>query len=563
MTRNAIQTLIEAALGAAQASGALPAAELPEIVVEQPQRADHGDFATPVALTLAKPMRRAPREIAQAIVAHLPASELVAAVEIAGPGYVNIRLRPDWLAGQVDRVLAAGPRYADQDLGTGRRAQVEFISANPTGPLTVGHARNAVLGDTLANVLAATGWQVTREYYFNDGGLQMKNLAESLRLRVRQELGETVEFPETYYQGEYICEIARDLLRQHGAEIVQRDWTFLRDRAVEAIFADIRRTQERLGVHFDIYTNEASFYESGAIWQVLERLREQGQIYEAEGAVWFRATSYGADKDRVLVRSTGEPTYRLPDIAYHVDKLERGFDLIVDVLGADHIAAVPDIVSAVRALGYDADRIRPLVYQFVTLIRQGELVKMSTRKAEYVTLDELLDEVGADAVRFFLLMRSSDAPIEFDLDLAKRRSEDNPVYYVQYAHARCCSILRKAAQQGMGDGGWELEPELAPNPHPLTSIPHLLDHPAELALIKEILRLGDVLSGCAERLELHPLTFYARDLASAFAIFYDKCPVLTAPDRALVGARLKLVKAAQIALARVLDLMGMQAPESM
>jgi arginyl-tRNA synthetase len=550
MTRNAIQTLIATALGAAQASGALPAAELPEIVVEQPQRADHGDFATPVALTLAKPMRRAPREIAQAIVAHLPASEMIAAVEIAGPGYVNIRLRPDWLAGQVDHVLAAGPRYADQDLGAGRRAQVEFISANPTGPLTVGHARNAVLGDTLANVLAAAGWQVTREYYFNDGGLQMKNLAESLRLRARQELGETVEFPETYYQGEYIREIARDLLRRDGAEIVQRDWTFLRDRAVEAIFADIRGTQERLGVHFDIYTNEASFYESGAIWQVLERLREQGQIYEADGAVWFRATSFGADKDRVLVRSTGEPTYRLPDIAYHVDKLERGFDLIVDVLGADHIAAVPDIVSAVRALGYDADRIRPLVYQFVTLIRQGELVKMSTRKADYVTLDELLDEVGADAVRFFLLMRSSDAPIEFDLDLAKRRSEDNPVYYVQYAHARTAGILDRAA------------PERGVVFDPAADVT-LLTHPAELALIKEILRLGDVLSGCVERLELHPLTFYARDLASAFAIFYDKCPVLTAPDRALVGARLKLVKAVQIALARALGLMGICAPAEM
>jgi arginyl-tRNA synthetase len=550
MIRNTIQTLIAAAIGAAQASGALPAAELPEIVVEQPQRPEHGDFATPIALTLAKPMRRAPREIAQAIAAHLPTSEMVGAVEIAGPGYVNFRLQTDWLAQQVDRVLAEGPRYADQARGEGRRAQVEFISANPTGPLTVGHARNAVLGDTLANALAATGWQVTREYYFNDGGLQMKNLAESVRLRALQELGQTVEFPEGYYQGEYIREIARDLLRQHGPGILERDWIFFRDQAVEAIFADIRRTQERLGVHFDIYTNEAGFYDSGAIWRVLKRLREQGHIYEADGAIWFRATSFGADKDRVLVRSTGEPTYRLPDIAYHVDKLERGFDLIVDVLGADHIAAVPDIVSAVKALGYDADRIKPLVYQFVTLLRHGELVKMSTRQANYVTLDELIDEVGADAVRFFLLMRSSDAPIEFDLDLAKRRSDENPVYYVQYAHARTAGILDRAA------------PEKGIACDPAADVT-LLTHPSELALIKEILRLGDVLAACAERLELHPLTFYARDLASAFNDFYRDCQVLAAPQAALVGARLKLVKAARIALARALGLMGMCAPAEM
>jgi arginyl-tRNA synthetase len=475
---------------------------------------------------------------------------MVASAEIAGPGYVNFRLRPDWLARQVDRVLAAGPRYADQELGAGRRAQVEFISANPTGPLTVGHARNAVLGDTLANVLAATGWRVTREYYFNDGGLQMKNLAESARLRARQELGEAVEFPEDYYQGEYIREIARNLLAQHGPAMLERDWTFFRDQAVEAIFADIRRTQERLGIHFDMYTNEARFYDSGAIWRVLERLRERGHVYEADGAVWFRATQFGADKDRVLVRSTGEPTYRLPDIAYHVDKLERGFDLIVDVLGADHIAAAPDIISAVRALGYDADRIRPLVYQFVTLVRHGELVKMSTRKADYVTLDQLIDEVGADAVRFFLLMRSSDAPIEFDLDLARRRSDENPVYYVQYAHARTAGILDRAAPEK--DIAFDPAADVRP-----------LAHPSELALIKEILRLGDVLAACAERLELHPLTFYARDLASAFNDFYRDCPVLAAPETALVGARLKLVKAARIALARALGLMGMQAPESM
>jgi arginyl-tRNA synthetase len=548
--RSAIQQLIEAALQAAQADGSLPPFELPEIVVEQPQRPEHGDFATPVALALAKPLRRPPNAIAQAIVAHLPASEMLAAVELAGPGYVNLRLRPGWLAAQVDCVLTQGHRYADVDQGQGRRAQVEFISANPTGPLTVGHGRNAVLGDTLANVLAAAGWHVTREYYFNDSGLQMKNLAESVRLRARQEIGEALEFPDTYYQGEYIREIADGLLAQHGPAVLERDWTFFRDAAVEAIFANIRATQTRLGMHFDVYSNEANFYSSGAIWQVLERLRERGYIYDAEDAVWLRATAFGADKDRVLVRSTGEPTYRLPDIAYHIDKLERGFDLIVDVLGADHIAAVPDIMSAVHALGYDADRLRPLVYQFVTLMRHGEVVKMSTRKANYVTLDELIDEVGADAVRFFLLMRSADTPIEFDLDLAKRQENENPLYYVQYAYARTAGILERTAPER----GIAFDP---------SADVQLLAHPSELALIKQILRLAEVVQSCAARLELHPLTFYARDLASAFNTFYDDCPVLVAGDATLVGARLKLVKAAQIALARALGLMGMQAPEQM
>jgi arginyl-tRNA synthetase len=563
MIQGHIQALIETAIRGAQAAGDLPEAALPEVVVEQPQRPEHGDFATPVALGLARPLRRAPREIAQAIVAHLPANDLVAAAEVAGPGYVNLHLRPDWLAGQVDRVLAQGERYADLDLGGGRRAQVEFVSANPTGPLTVGHGRNTVLGDTLARVLEAAGWQVTREYYYNDAGLQMRNLGETLKLRVRQLLGEEVALAEHHYQGQYLVDIAQQTLAEYGPAVIERDWTFFKEQARHAIFEDIHATLQRFGIAFDVLTNEASYYESGAIWHMLERLRECGHAYDADGAVWLRATAFGADKDRVLVRSSGEPTYRLPDITYHADKLERGFDLIVTVLGADHIAEVPDIAGALRVLGYDADRLRPLVYQFVTLLRHGQVVKMSTRKANYVTLDELLDEVGADAVRFFMLMRSSESPIEFDIDLAGRRSDENPVFYVQYAHARCCSILRKAAEQGMGDGRWEMGENSANNPQLPTSNSQLLMHLSELALIKQILRLSEVLRACATRFELHQLTFYARDLASAFSAFYRDSPVLAAEDPALVGARLKLVKATQIALARALALMGMSAPEQM
>jgi arginyl-tRNA synthetase len=551
MVQERLHNLIEQALRAAQAAGELPAADLPELVIEQPQRPEHGDFATPVALALAKSISRPPREIAQAIARHLPADDMLASVEIAGPGYVNIRLSPSWLARQVDRVLEQGAHYADSQIGQGRRAQVEFVSANPTGPLTVGHGRNAVLGDTLANVLAAAGWRVTREYYYNDAGLQMKTLGESLQVRLRQLIGEDVALAEHHYQGEYLADIAQKTLAEHGPAAVERDWTFFKDQARQAIFEEIHATLERLGIGFDMLSNEASFYENGAIWRVLERLRAAGYAYDADGAVWLRATAFGADKDRVLVRSTGEPTYRLPDIAYHADKLERGFDLVVTVLGIDHIAEVPDIAHALRVLGYDDSRLRPLVYQFVTLIRNGEAVKMSTRKANYVTLDELIDEVGPDAVRFFMLMRASETPIEFDLDLAKRQSDDNPVFYVQYAHARCCAILRKAARQERS------------NVQTFERSSVDLTHPSELALIKAILQLGEVLKTCAARIELHPLTFYARDLASAFNAFYRDSPVLAAESPALIGARLKLVAAARIALARALELMGLAAPEQM
>jgi arginyl-tRNA synthetase len=574
MILDRIQHLIATAIQSAQATGDLPQADVPAVVVEQPQRAEHGDFATPVALALAKPMRRPPREIAQAIARHLPADDMLAAIEIAGAGYVNIRLSPAWLSAQVARVLEHGVAYADVDSGQGRSAQVEFVSANPTGPLTVGHGRNAVLGDTLARVLAAAGWRVTREYYYNDAGLQMRTLGESLRLRARQLVGEQANLDERHYQGAYLADIARDVLAQYGPQVVERDWTFFKDQARQAIFEQIHATLDRLGVGFDVLTNEASFYESGAIWRVLDRLRAAGYAYDADGATWFRATAFGADKDRVLVRSTGEPTYRLPDIAYHADKLDRGFDMIVTVLGVDHVAEVPDIASALRVLGYDAERLRPLVYQFVTLMRNGEAVKMSTRQANYVTLDGLIDEVGADAVRFFMLMRSADAPIEFDLDLAKRQSDDNPVFYVQYAHARCCSILRKAGEEdrrlttkdqtNAGAGGQDaLERDeshcsLVVGPSSTT-----LAHPSEQALIKQILRLGEIVQQCAARLELHPLTFYARDLAGALSAFYRDCPVLAADDAALRAARLGLVAATRVALARALGLMGMAAPERM
>ncbi|MDQ7030583.1 MAG: arginine--tRNA ligase [Ardenticatenia bacterium] len=550
MIPDRIRHLVEEALRAAVKAGDLPEVPVPDVPVERPKHAQHGDFATPVALSLARPMRRAPRQIAEAIVRHLPPNAVIERADVAGPGFVNFHLSPVWVARQVDNVLAKGAHYADVNLGHGRHAQVEFVSANPTGPLTVGHGRNAVIGDTLANVLEATGWNVTREYYYNDAGRQMRILGESVKLRLLEVLGHPVEFPKEYYQGEYIVDIARAILERYGPEAAEEEWPFFKEIAQEMIFADIKATLERLGIRHDVLTNEASFYEDGSIWRVVEALKAKGYAYEEDGAVWFRATAFGADKDRVLVRSTGEPTYRLPDIAYHVQKLERGFELIVDVLGADHVAEMPDVINAVRALGYEADRIRPIFYQFVTLVRHGQAVKMSTRRANFVTLDEVIDEVGGDAVRFFMVSRSHDAQMEFDLELAKAQSDENPVYYVQYAHARTAGILERMAPER----GVIFDPEADVT---------LLTHPAEKALIGEILRLSEVLSQCSHRLEPHHLTFYARDLARAFHIFYRDCPVLTAETAELTAARMKLVKAAQIALARTLALLGMKAPKQM
>lgn len=558
MMQDHLAELIHGAIVAAQQGGTLPAVEAPSpmaIPVERPRLEEHGDFATPIAMHLAKQARCAPYQVAAAIVAHLPTgpAQMLASAEVARPGFINLRLGVSWLVQQVDRVLAVGERYADVAVGAGRRAQVEFVSANPTGPLTVGHGRGAVLGDTLGNILAAGGYAVTREYYFNDGGLQMKNLAESVRVRAQQLCGQDVEFPADYYVGDYIKTIAADLLEREGPQVVERDWTYLRDQAVAAIFAEIRRTLDRLGIHFDVYFNEMSLYDRerpGNVWQIVAALRERGLAYEADGAVWFKATDFGADKDRVLVRSSGEPTYRLPDIAYHVDKLTRGFDLVVDVLGADHIAQYPDIKAAVDALGHDAARIQIVTNQFVTLVRNGEAVKMSTRRANYVTLDELIDEAGVDAVRYFMISRSADSQFEFNLNLAKEQSDENPVYYLQYAHARTAGILERTA------------PKYNIVFDPQADVT-LLGHPAEVALIHQILRLEETLRACMQRLEPHHLAYYAAELATRFNVFYRDCRVLKPEDVPLSQARLKLVKATQIALARSLHLMGMSAPSEM
>ncbi len=552
MIQNELSEIIQRAVSAAQAAGLLPSFEWDgEVTIERPRNAEHGDFATPIAMKLAKPARRSPREVAQAIAAHLETGELLAAADIAGPGFINLRLNPHWLAEQVNLILQQGHAFADLALGQGIRTQVEFVSANPTGPLTVGHARNAVLGDTLATLLQAAGYEVTREYYFNNAGLQMESLGETLQIRYRELLGEpSASLVEgRHYQGEYMHWIAAALYAMQGDGWRDKPVSAFKEVAVEAIFADIRSTLQKLGIQFDVYFNEDSLYGAGEVEAVIEGLKERGWLYFHEGAWWFKATEFGKEKDRVFVRSNGVPTYRVPDIAYHRNKLRR-FDRIVDIFGADHKDAAPDVMDALSALGEETSGIGVLIHQFTTLIRDGEEVKMSTRRATYVTLDELIEEVGADAVRFFMLAYAPTSQMTFDINQAKSKKEnENPVIYIQYAHARACGILdREAPRRGIV---YDADADTRP-----------LTHEAERALINEMLRLREVIAEVARTLEPHRITYYARELASAFNNFYDKCPVLRTDVPADVQqARLKLTAAARLALARTLALMSMSAPE--
>ncbi|MDA0378128.1 MAG: arginine--tRNA ligase [Bacteroidetes bacterium] len=559
--------LTDCILTALDAMGGAPEGFTPEF--EQPANPEHGDLSCNAAMQLARHFRKAPRQIADELAGHLRSQPLdasrIAAVEVAGPGFLNFRFADAHLADSLATILAAGDGWGRTTSGAGQRAMVEFVSANPTGPLTVGHGRNAVLGDTIATLLDWAGYDVTREYYFNDAGRQMRVLGESVRARYlslvdpdlptktigegEDELIVPESFPEEGYRGDYILDIARQLLDEKGPDLDGAPDPDVFKRAAEtAIFADIEQTLKRLNIRMDSFFNERSLYESNRIWDILDQLRAKDLVYDKDGAVWFRTTAFGKEADTVLVKSTGEPTYRLPDIGYHADKLDRGFDLCVDVFGADHIATFPDVLDGIRSLGYDADKVDVVIYQFVTLIRGGQPVKMSTRKATYVTLDELMDEVGEDVTRYFFLMRSPNTHLEFDLDLAKEASEKNPVFYLQYAHARICSILRKAQETGL-------------------SVPAVVDlsllaHPSEQALIKVMMDLPGSIAGAAQFREPHRLANYLRDVAVAFTQFYGNCRIIgEAPT--LAAARLALASAARLVLRNGLSVLGLSAPERM
>jgi len=552
-------SLIQQAAKAAQQAGDLPPFDLPVIIVEQPKNPEHGDYATNVAMQSARPARMAPIKIAEQIVRHWPAAPFVGRVDVAPPGFINIALDDGWLAQQVAVIQASPATFGNSDVGQGRKAQVEFVSANPTGPLTIGHAWGAVLGDTIASLLQATGWDVTREYYFNNGGRQMRLLGESLQVRCLELQGDRRPIPQDGYQGDYLRWVAAALYAEYGDALAEKDVDFFRSKAVDAIFANIRCTLDRLGIRFDVYYNELDLYETGRVNAAVQALASSGFAYQKDGATWLRATDLGLKQDRVISKSSGEPTYRMPDIAYHVHKLQRGFDYVVDIFGADHHATWPDVLAGVRALGYNTDGIKVIIHQFITLLRDGQEVKMSTRRGEFVTIDSLLDEItpqsvpSKDVMRSILLSRSPDSSMTFDLDVAIKESADNPVFYVQYGHARISSILRKAPEAGF-------EPEVYADGDLA-----LLVHPLELALLRHMVMLPEVVANAAEQLAPHQINFYAAELARLFHGFYHDCKVLSGDpaDRELSKARLRLCDAARITVARVLGLMGMTAPERM
>jgi arginyl-tRNA synthetase len=554
-----IASILGAAIARAHASGKLTSASA-TVAIEAPKDPAHGDAASNIALTMAKAEGKPPRVIAGIIKEHLETPPEIQEVSIAGPGFINFRMASSYWHGELRRAAALGTAAVRPQIGNGRTVQVEFLSANPTGPLTVGHGRNAVLGDTLARLFEATGHRVTREYYFNDGGRQMKLLGESVRVRYLQELGREAALPEDGYQGEYIREIARKLVEQHRDGLAATtDLEVFRSAAVDAIMAEIRQTCDGLGVRFDNFTNERDLMEPqpgeaiSRVDAVLETLRERGLIADYDGATWLRGEPLGLPKDAVLVRSgpDREPTYRTPDIAYHIDKLKRGFELIIDVFGADHIAEHQQVIAAIKALGYDVAPIRAIIYQFVTLTRAGEKVKMSTRKATYVTLDELIEEVGRDVARFFFLFRKHDSHLDFDLDLAKRQAPENPVFYVQYAHARLASVFREAEKAGL-----TLE-AAAPDLTLLSA--------EEIELAKRAIGLTEVVASAVESLEPHRIPFYLLDLAGEFHRYYNK-PVnhiINVDDPKRSQARLFLARVLRDTIAGGLELLGVGAPDRM
>ena len=517
---------------------------------EKPRIAEHGDLTTNVAMVVAKRAGKPPRQLAQNIIEKLEVdSTLVDKVEIAGPGFINFRFTNKFFQQQLTEILQAQGSYGKLDIGKRKKTQVEFVSANPTGPLTVGHGRGAVFGDTIARLLEWTNHDVTREYYFNNAGRQMRILGDSVRLRYLEILGEKIAYPEEYYQGEYIKDIAKHLHDPNGDSLHEEpaEGMFKR-QAEQEIFDEIKKTLKRLGIIHDVFYNENTLYDTGKIKEIVEEFRKKELAYDLNGAVWFKATQFGGDKDKVIIKSTGEPTYRLPDIAYHREKILRGFELIIDVLGADHIATYPDVLAGLKALGYDSEKVKVLIHQFVTIVEGGDVVKMSTRKANFITLDELMDEVGVDVVRYFFLMRSIDSHLNFDLKLAKEQSEENPVYYLQYAHARIASIIRHAEQQGV-------KQEAASNLS-------LLTQPEELSLMKLLSNFPDIVESCAASFEPHRLAEYLHDVAGVFHKFYHVHRVVT-DNKPLTTARLSLCLTTKIILTNGLTILGISAPEKM
>ncbi len=577
MIRAELADLIYQATKKAQKKGSLPKVEIPEVVIEHPRRPEHGDYATSLPLKMIADINRAlketkkpklsPIDVGRRIVHRMEQAPVIGGTSVAPPGFINVSLDDDWLAQQVEVILEADQAYGAVNLGQGKRVQVEYGSANPTGPLHVGFGRNLVLGDTIANVLEAAGYAVQREYYVNDAGSQMEKLGESLYVRYNELLGvDGGEIPEGGYQGEYVRNWAQQVIDQEGKryldlerdEAVAQMRALAQEKAMEGIHSDC----SRMNIHYDNWFSEQSLYEApdtdgslGSDQSVFDRimsvLRQGNHLYMADGAVWFNAETLGSNKDEVIIKSNGDPGYFVSDIAYHYNKfVERGFEWVINIWGADHQGHVPRMKAMMEALRLDPDWLTLYIYQMVTLLESGEQVRLSKRAGTSVDLSELIDDIGPDAVRFILLSRAADSQMELDLVLARQQSDENPVYYVQYGHARIASILRYAAEQGHSDEGADVS---------------LLTHPSELALIRKMLELPEVVALAAETLAPHHLPHYAQELASTFHAFYRDCRVVSSePDDAdLTRARLRLVKASKLVLARTLTLMGVGAPEQM
>ncbi|MGC9324067.1 MAG: arginine--tRNA ligase [Desulfomonilia bacterium] len=534
--------------------GALSSLERDPATVSVPQNKEFGDFTTNIAMIMASRAKKSPREIASLIRQELEhRSDLFAGIDIAGPGFINFTLQPLVWVDVLKDIHGQGPAYGCSTFGQGKKVQVEFVSANPTGPLHIGHGRGAAVGDTLARIMRTAGYEVEAEYYINDVGNQMNILGHSVLTRYRELHGQDTPFPENGYQGDYIREIAQELRKIHGDGILSLDEAeaigLCREFASQSILGDIQDDLERFRVHFDHWFSESSLYEQNEVNETLEFLKSADLSYEADGAVWFRTTRYGDEKDRVLRKQDGSLTYFAPDIAYHRDKLERGFTQIIDIWGADHHGYVPRMKAAIQALGKEPDAFHALLIQLVSLVREGKPVSMSTRSGEFVTLREILDEVGPDAARYFFLMRRCDSHLVFDLDLAKKKSEENPVYYIQYAHARICSILKNASGNG-------IEPDIG------RADIGVLKQADDLDLIKVLAMYPDVVISSAADLEPHRIAFYLVELATAFHRFYNRNRVIS-ENGPLTMARLVLVDAVRQVIANALALMGIAAPESM
>jgi len=515
-----------------------------KISIEKPKNKEHGDISTNIALILAKKVKKNPIEICEELKDELNTSSLFDSIDIAKPGFINFKLSVSSLTDSLKNIVKLENNYGKNKSGKNKKVLVEFVSANPTGPLTVGHGRGAIIGDVISNILKWNGYKVDREYYYNNAGRQMRILGESLKSRYYESLNLEYNFPEDGYKGEYINDIASSLIEKYDDSLLNKSDDFFKDTAEEFIFSDIKKTLKKVGLKFDNYFNENELYENKKIYDVIDKLNDKKLIYKKDNATWFKATKIGMEMDRVLIKSTGEPTYRLPDIAYHATKFERGYDLCVDIFGADHMDAYPDVLAAIEQLGHNKNNIKVIIHQFISILEDNEIVKMSTRKGNFITLEKLIDDVGIDVVRYFFIMRSINSHLNFDLKLAKEKSEKNPIFYIQYAHARICTILDEVS--------FNEKPDLS-----------LLNDNKEIKLIYFIIEFEELILKLSKNLEPQLLTNYLFDLASQFHKYYATCRIIDNENNQLTQSRIFLIKSVKIILSNGLNILGISCPKRM